>query len=370
MQFNDIIGQTTIKQHLLKSVRDKRVSHAQLLLGATGYGGLALALAYAQLINCRNPQADDSCGRCGSCLRSKRMAHPDIHYSYPTIGPKALSTQFIDRWREAIAQNPYLDAFHWLQFIKAENKQGNITVEECEDIVRKLNLMPAESGFKVLVMWLPEYLGKEGNRLLKLIEEPPDNTLFLLVAENADLILNTILSRTQLLKIPRLSETDISQGLQKHRQVNADTAHQIAVLAEGNLNEALALLDGEQRNNQHLLVKWLNACMTNQTAQMDSFTEEIAEVGREGQKNFLRYALHFLRQCLMMKTAPQLAVLLPSEVSIAQRLTAQIGREHIAYLNTLLNDAVYHVERNANPRILFFNLSIKTADLLAYKPKK
>lgn len=370
MQFRDIIGQSFIKQYLTKSVNDGRVSHAQLLLGPTGYGGLALALAYAQLVNCKAPRIDDSCGQCSSCLRSKRMMHPDIHYAYPTVGSKAISTQFIDQWRAAIGQNPYMDAFHWLQCIKAENKQGNITVEECEDIVRKLNLMPAESGHKILVLWLPEYLGKEGNRLLKLIEEPPESTLFLLVAENADQILNTILSRTQMLKIPRLSEADITEGLQRFRQTNADTAHQIAVLAEGNLNEAFSLLDGEHRDNQHLLTKWLNACLTNQTAQMDSFTEEIAEIGREGQKNFLRYALHFLRQCLMMKTSPQLAVLLKSEIPLAQRIVAQVVWEHIAHLNTLLNEAAYHVERNANARILFFNLCIKTTDLLAYRPKK
>ncbi|HNL07509.1 MAG TPA: hypothetical protein PKH93_08045, partial [Chitinophagales bacterium] len=200
MQFKQIIGQTNTKRYLMESAQHDHISHAQLFLGNEGCGALSLALAFAQYVNCSNRQTDDSCGRCSNCKKSQKLIHPDIHYCYPTIGSKAKSTDLLTEWREAVLKNPYMNVFQWLQHLKADNKQGNITAEECEDIIRKLSFTTYEAPYKILLLWMPEYLGKEGNRLLKIIEEPPPNTLFLLVAENANLVLNTILSRTQLLR--------------------------------------------------------------------------------------------------------------------------------------------------------------------------
>lgn len=365
MQFSHVIGQQTLKRYLIDSVQHNRISHAQLFLGPEGCGNLALALAYAQYVVCQQRQATDSCGECAACRKSQKMIHPDIHYTYPTIGTKVKSTDFLKEWRQAVQQNCYQNAYQWLQHLKADNKQGNITTDECDDVVRKLSLMPYEANYKILIIWLPEYLGKEGNRLLKIIEEPPPNTLFLLVAENADLIINTILSRTQLLRIPRLSAADLSRALQQQRRLPESTAQQIAQLAEGNYNEALNLVANFNNQNQVLLVRWLSNILQKNITAYSPTTEQFYELGRESQKNFLRYALHFLRQCMLLRTMPHHPLALtPPEAELSRQLLPAL---HIANLETmyqLLNDAYYHIERNANARILFFYLSLRITDVL------
>jgi len=286
--------------------------------------------------------------------------HPDIHFSYPTVGSKAKSTTFLTEWREAIAKQPYMNAYQWLQYIKAENKQGNITREECEAIIRKLSLRAYEGNYKVLIMWMPEYLGKEGNRLLKLIEEPPDNTVFLLVAENANLILNTILSRTQQLRIYRLPDTTISEALQYRHGLTESSARQIAILAEGNYNKALELLSNSENDNQQYLIKWLRACLSNQSVILLQWVEEIAKLGRENQKNFIKYALYFMRQSFLLQLGQmQTTALDKQELQLAQQLMQKMSLERFESIIHLLDEASYHVERNANPKILFLNLSIQ-----------
>ncbi len=206
MQFKQIVGQDAIKQRLINSVKENRVSHAQLFLGPGGSGSLPLAVAYAQYLSCENKQDDDSCGECSSCRKYQKLMHPDLHFSYPFFAKHKDDTAltFIEQWREAFTANPYLSLDTWRSYLDAENKQANINIAECHQIIKKLSFKPFESVYKILILWLPEYLDKEGNALLKIIEEPQPNTLFLLVAQNQDQILNTILSRMQLIKIPAL----------------------------------------------------------------------------------------------------------------------------------------------------------------------
>src|ERR1700742_1514717 len=253
MSFSQVIGQSEVKQSLVELVQFNRLSHALLFLGQEGSGALPLALAFTQYMVCEKANAKsgptdpafltDACGICPSCVKARQFVHPDIHFSYPVIPKKAgerpVSTDYISEWREFITQYPYGNSYDWLQFIGAENKQGNITAQECNDIIHKLSLKSFESGYKILVMWMPEYLGNEGNKLLKLIEEPPANTLFLLVAENESLILQTILSRTQLVRIPLPETADIEKALIQRSGLGAEQARQIAVLCEGNYHEAL-----------------------------------------------------------------------------------------------------------------------------------
>ncbi|NDE10644.1 MAG: hypothetical protein EBZ95_08775, partial [Chitinophagia bacterium] len=271
MQFEKGIGQKEIKEQLIQMVQHNRLSHALLFLGKEGTGALSLAMAFAQYIVCEKvngkisssqeaslfgapePTQDpatifsDSCGVCSACIKATQLIHPDIHFSYPVIprksGDKPISTDYITQWRSFITEHPYGNVFDWLQFIGAENKQGNITSEECNDITRKISLKSFESEYKILIIWMPEYLTKNGNKLLKLIEEPPPNTLFLLVAENEDLILPTILSRTQLVKIPLLSNLEVESALAQRMSVPIEKAQQIAALSEGNYREALHLLE-------------------------------------------------------------------------------------------------------------------------------
>src|SRR5882724_3516580 len=248
MSFENVIGHSDIQQSLVELVQHNRLSHALLFLGNEGSGALPLALAFAQYIVCDKVKEGraDACGICPACVKASRWVHPDIHFSYPVIprksGDKPVSSDYSSEWREFMTQYPYGNAYDWLQFIGAENKQGNITAQECNDIIRKLNLKSFETEYKILVMWMPEYLGNEGNKLLKLIEEPPANTLFILVAENESLILPTILSRTQLVKIPALDTADIAQALAERANIQPELARQTASISEGNYREALQLL--------------------------------------------------------------------------------------------------------------------------------
>jgi len=250
MQFKQIAGQQAIKQRLINTVNDNRVSHAQLFLGPEGSGSLALAVAYAQYLSCEDRQPDDSCGVCSSCRKYQKLMHPDLHFSYPFFAKDKNDTAltFIEQWRDAFLANTYLSLDIWRSYLDAENKQANINIAECHQIIKKLSFKPFESEYKILILWLPEYLDKEGNSLLKIIEEPQPNTLFLLVAQNQDQILNTILSRTQLVKIPALAYDEIKDELmQKHHQTEFAAA-EIAYLSNGNLTEALSMLQHENKS--------------------------------------------------------------------------------------------------------------------------
>lgn len=367
MFFKDIVGQTQLKAHLLQSLNTGRLPHAQLFLGPVGCGKLALALAYAQKVLCQNPSDQDSCGECNSCRKAQKMIHPDLHYSYPTVGSKVTSTDFLESWREAILENPYLEVNQWLQKIGAENKQGNINKDECLNIIRKLSLKSFEGDYKILILWLPEYLGKEGNRLLKLIEEPPDNTLFLLVAENQEMILNTILSRCQMVKVRALQEEEILAGLNGISEIDTDRALTIARLSDGNFNEALNLLEHAENDNAGLFLNWLRTCWKGNGVEMVKWVEKFAGIGRESQKHFLQYAQHFLREYTILKVTGNEAVsLLPQEMETAKKMTKVLDIAQIDILTKLFNDCSYYIERNANPKVLFLDASIRIHKILKY----
>jgi DNA polymerase III subunit delta' len=300
------------------------------------------------------------------------LVHPDIHFSYPVIpkksGDKPVSADYGSEWREFIGQYPYGNAYDWLQFIGAENKQGNITAQECNDIIHKLSLKSFESGYKILIMWMPEYLGNEGNKLLKLIEEPPPDTLFLLVAENESLILQTILSRTQLVKIPLPETAEISEALVARAGLGADQARQIAVLCEGNYHEALQLIHHADDDWQGVLREWLNAILKTGPVAQVKWIEEISKSGRERQKQFLRYFNHLLEQAIRLRCIDPVQLPIPDgEKDIALRLNkiADIGQQN-AIIHELDN-AAYYIERNAHAKMLFHALTIKLYHILAEK---
>jgi DNA polymerase III subunit delta' len=396
MQFNDVIGQPNVKQQLTELVQHNRLSHALLFLGKEGSGALALAVAFAQYIVCDKvngkvaahatplfadppPTHDslltthDSCGACPACSKAQKMVHPDIHFSYPVIpkksGDKPVSTDFIGEWREFIQMNPYGNVYDWLQFIGAENKQGNITAYECNDIIHKLNLKSFESGYKILLMWMPEYLGKEGNKLLKLIEEPPPNTLFILVAENESEILPTILSRCQLIKIPALETEDITKALLEKAKQPADQVHQVASISEGNYREALQLLQHAEEDWQDLLRDWLNAILKTGPYAQVKWIEEVAKLGREKQKQFLRYFNHLLQQSIRLRIigAAETALLPDKERDFALRLNKLTDISQQQAIIEELDKASYYIERNAQAKMLFHALTLKLYHIIADK---
>ena len=402
MLFRDVIGQEEVKRQLLQMVHHNRLSHALLFLGKEGSGALPLALAFANYVSLfsyagsgnavnssgslfgepdveqdTKPPVNETCPQADAWMqqqpawsKSAGLIHPDIHFSYPVVpkksGDKPLSSDYITEWREFIKQYPYGNGYDWLQFIGAENKQGNITAYECNDIIRKLSLKSFESRYKILLMWLPEYLGNAGNKLLKLIEEPPEDTLFLLVAENESLILPTILSRTQLVKIPALDIKDIEAALIERGKVAPAQARQIALVSEGNYHEALQLLQHSGDDWQGMLRDWLNAVLKTGPVAQVKWIEEISRQGREKQKQFLRYFNHLLQQTIRLQIMPEISTQLPdAERDFARRLNKIASlHQHQAIIEEL-DKAAYYIERNANAKILFHALTIKLYHIIA-----
>jgi DNA polymerase-3 subunit delta' len=369
MQFRDIIGQESVKQHLIQTVKESRVSHAQLFLGPEGSGSLPLALAYAQYISCQDRLADDSCGECSSCRKYQKLIHPDLHFSYPFFAKHKEDTAatFAAEWREAFLGNPYLNLDEWRNQLDADNKQANINIAECHQIIQKLSLKPFEAEYKVLIMWLPEYLDKEGNTLLKVIEEPQQKTLFLLVAQNQDQILNTILSRTQLVKIGRLADREVKSFLMESHHLDEAKAAQIAYLSEGNLQAAQTILGGQLNNNFELFVNWLRMCFGNQVIQVIDFVDTLAKLGRENQKNLLRYGIKLIRESIMVLSgATQLVHLQTAEAEFITKFSRNIDLAKAEALVNEMEKSHYHVERNANPRILFLDVSLQFIKILKF----
>jgi DNA polymerase-3 subunit delta' len=390
MPFSNIIGQAGVKQHLAEMVQHNRISHALLFLGKEGSGALPLAIAFAQYIVCERVNGrsassgpalftetpvsvtlpTDACMECAACQKAAKLVHPDIHFSYPVIpkksGDKPVSTDYITEWREFIAQLPYGNAYDWLQFIGAENKQGNITASECNDIIRKLSLKSFESEFKILVLWMPEYLGNEGNKLLKLIEEPPPNTLFILVAENESLVLPTILSRTQLVKIPALETPALVDSLVTRAGLNPEQAKQVALVAEGNYREALQLVKHADEDWQSLLREWLNSMLKTGPVAQVKWIEDISKMGRERQKQFLRYFNHLLEQAIRLQAIGEQGLHLPvNEHDFALRLNKIADFSQQEAIIAELDKATYYIERNCNAKMLFHALTIKLYHIIA-----
>jgi DNA polymerase-3 subunit delta' len=397
MQFKDVIGQQAIKQQLVQMVEQNRLSHALLFLGKEGSGALPLAIAFAQYIVCRSakelkneapglfgeadplptptPAEGDSCGVCPACTKADKLIHPDIHFSYPVVtkkpGEKPVSTDYITEWREFVCGYPYGNIYDWLQFIGADNKQGNITAQECNEINHKLSLKSFESEYKILIMWMPEFLGKEGNKLLKLIEEPPPDTLFIFVAEDESSILPTIISRTQLVKVPALSDNEIEEALIKRSNVEGNKARQVAGVCAGNYRESLQMLQHAEEDWQSLLREWLNAIAKNNIAAQVKWIDEIARLGREKQKQFLRYFIHLLEQAVrvrLIEESPSLDMPLnhipEKEKDFALRLNKLCSLSAQEAIINELDKATYYIERNAHAKMLFHALTIRLLHII------
>jgi DNA polymerase III subunit delta' len=387
MLFSEVIGQAETRDQLMQMVQQNRLSHALLFLGKEGSGALPLALAFSTYLieqsELKNKKkgvslfGEEEIPAVGhGATNAAKYIHPDIHYSYPVIprkpGDKPISTDYVSEWREFIAQYPYGNAFDWLQFIGAENKQGNITADECNDIIRKLSLKSFESEYKVLILWMPEYLGKEGNKLLKLIEEPPANTLFILVAENESLVLPTILSRTQLVKIPALTDGEVEEALQARAKVSPTQARQIAAVSEGNYREALQILQHSEDDWQSMLREWLNSILKGGPIAQVKWIDEMSKIGREKQKQFLKYFIHLLEMAVRLRagcespdTTGQPNQTMANEQDFALRLNKLCSLDQQEAIINELDKASYYIERNANGKMLFHALSIKLYHIIS-----
>lgn len=371
MFFSQIPGQQEIKKLLVKSVQNQHVAHAQLFMGADGSANLALALAYATYLNCENKGATDACGVCASCVKMNKLVHPDMNFVMPVTTTKqvpkeALSQNFLPDWREFLLENPYQTLNDWMQFIGAENKQGNISKDESRQLVRFASLKAFEAEFKIILIWLPELMhSAAANALLKLLEEPPAKTIFLLVTNAADKLLATILSRTQKVPVRAFSDEEVINYLEAEWQVTTDLAHQIANLAEGNLQAARKLSQDLTSNYFDLFVKWMRNCYGYKFGEVVEMSDEFGKMGRENQKAFLHYALNNLRRVLLYGIDAQLIPFIPpAEVDFVRNFSKLIRPANAALLTEELGNAHYHIERNANPKIVFVDASLQIAKYL------
>jgi len=390
MLLSEVIGQEKLKQQLVQMVQHQRLSHAILFVGPEGSGALPLAVAFAQYI-VSIPNNNESSGdlfgaqepttpkvyspeeiaELPAYRRASQLMHPDLHFSFPSItekpGAKNLSAHFIEAWREFVNGYPYGNVFDWLQYINAENKQGNISADECNEIIKKLSFKSFESAYKVLVMWMPEYLGKEGNKLLKLIEEPPANTIFLLVANSEEQILPTILSRCQFIKVPRLTTQEIEAALIQKGHIEPEKAAQIAAISDGNYREALHLLQHSDADFLTQIREWLNAILKGGPLAQMKWVEETSKMGREPQKQFLKYFNHLLEQSIRIKVLGTDIPLDQALKDFALRINKIASVGQLEAIVQELDKAVYHIERNANPKMLFMALGIKFYHIIQNK---
>lgn len=370
MLMKNVIGQEGAKAGFFRFYDAQRLPHAILVAGKEGTGGLAFALAITQFLLCSDKQGHEACGVCPACQKVQKLAHPDVHFSFPTIAPKpgakASSKYYMKEFRDAIHENRYITTYDWLQYINAENKQGNITAEECREIADELQLKAFEGGYKIQIIWRPEYLGKEGNILLKLIEEPPTDTILILVAENLEDILNTILSRTQQINLVPLQIQEIQQGLISDYQLTPPIALQIAQISNGNYANAIKLIHHTSSDVLSLMKDWFNGIFTNNGVLIHEWVENVAKLGREQQKNFFVYAQQLIAQAMRYQNIPNYqAPLLPEEQVFAQKIASRnFSLNTFEAIDKALTEACYHIERNVHGKTQLLYTSIQMQYLI------
>lgn len=382
MKFSDIVGQNHLKNHLVNSVQKGRIPHAQLFIGPEGSGTLAMALAYAQYIICNNKGSDNEGGSAACNLKFDHLQHPDLHFVYPvatndSIKSNATSDDFLSTWIDFLKETPYGSVNDWYEAIGIQKKQGNISVHEAASILKKLILKPFEGGYKVMIIWMAEKMNTEAaNKLLKLLEEPTDKTVFILIAEDEKAILQTILSRCQILHFNALNEQEIVQGLIEKESCDEVDAYSIAKQAQGNYNKALKLrynITNEYPFDEWF-VTWVRAAFrANKNARVVSdlikWSDEIAAIGREKQKLFLNHCMELFRQALLLNySTSELVYMEPKVENFKLKNFAPFVNEHnILEIYQEIEDATYHIERNGNAKMIFTDLSIKLTRLIHKK---
>lgn len=384
MLFKDVLGLSHLKNHLTSSADAGRIPHAQLFVGPEGSGTLPMALAYSQYLICGNLNGENDGGNESCNLKFNSFAHPDVHFAFPVANTEqakshAVSDHFMKQWRTFIKEQPYGNLFDWYRLIDIEKKQGQIGVDEAKDIVKKLSLKSYEGGFKVMIVWMAEKLNTSAsNKLLKLIEEPPEKTVFLLLCQDEEQILQTIRSRCQILHFPPLAEDVIAAELLK-KGASHQEAMQIAHEANGNFNKALDLLnkDSEDLVFEKWFVQWVRSAFKakgNKAAihELLLWSEELSKTGRETQKKFLHYCIMVMRQAMLLNYGiDELAYMkMHSDGFQLQKFAPFVHENNILEITEELEEAIFHIERNGNAKIIFTDLSIRLTRLLHKKPTK
>jgi len=371
MRYADVIGHEALGSKLRESVRSGRVAHAQLFEGREGAGALALARAHAQYLTCEQPSAEDSCGECMSCKAHAKVQHPDVHWCFPFFKAdgqeKATSEPHQGTWREAMVEGSYLGVEDWLERLGADRKQLFISVDEALEVNRKLGLKAFHGGWKIWICWLPEMMRVDtANKFLKLMEEPTDQTVMLFVTEHPDRLLTTIRSRVQRIHVPSLSTEEAVQGLSAHWGMDMALAQSLAHVTDGNVAQALRMARaGENQPDLDRFSAWMRACWSRDGRAMVEGSEAFASLGREGQKRFLHYALHLVRQSIVGHfRAETLVRLTQSEQAFLAKFSKFIHHDNVLDLRQALEDAHGDVAGNVNGKLVFVDLSLRVHRLL------
>ncbi len=377
MQFKDIIGQSVIKQRLIQSVRENHVSHAQLFLGPAGSGKLPLALAYAQYILCPNRTETDSCGVCPTCQKMQKLVHPDLHFVVPTATTKKIKSNpesdlFMEEWREYVIQNQgYVDTSSWYTFLDVENKQGYMSVRDAASLLRKLSMKSYEGEYKIAIIWMAEKMRVDtANKLLKLLEEPPEKTVFLLIAEDQEELLATIKSRTVLVKIPSIGINEIEKALVERLGCAEQQAHNAAMISEGDWNTARhSIWESEDRTYFFTTFQqWMRLCFRAAYSELIDFSGNIKGIGREKQKELLNYGLRIIRNSLLFNNNLADIVMLPEDEKVFNSKFAPfVNPANLAQIVNLFEEAIRQIERNGYAPLIFTDVSFKMIGLLKKK---
>lgn len=368
MLFQQVVGQEALKQKLRDSVKNGRVAHAQMLVGSAGSGSLPLALAFAQYLACKNRTETDSCGTCESCKRYAKLEHPDLQLIFPKNKTQKVdsknysSKEFVVDFRAAVVKSPYMNLNNWLKQLGIENKQGLINVDDSREVLQNLSYKAYEAEYRVVLIWLAEYMNASAaNKILKILEEPPERTVFLLVAEDTENMLQTILSRVQIHRLGRLTEDEIAKAL-PDVEGGEERAQQLAHLADGDLNLAKQLLEDQTvvTDSIGFFIRWMRACFSVNLEMLRDLTDEFQSLGREQQKAMLQQSGSILRKVLMYRALPESkGKLLREELEFVHKFSQFITQENAAGMLEALDEAHYHIERNANAKITFTDLSFQ-----------
>ncbi|WP_266363509.1 DNA polymerase III subunit [Tellurirhabdus rosea] len=367
MLFNEIIGHDDTRQTLIRAVRHNHVAHAQLFDGPPGGATLALALAFATYVNCENKGPEDACGRCASCVKMSKLAHPDLKVMLPVAGG-ATSETYLPNWRKLITEHPYRTYEEWFQAVGI--KQGNFPVKEVrEDLIPKLYLKPYEGEYKIFLIWFPEFLNLEsGNALLKVLEEPPAKTLFLLVTNQPEKLLITILSRTQRVAVRAFTDEEVSMHLRQHLNVDEKRARQVAYLADGNLSEAIRLSgeEADRTEDRHAwFADWMRMCYRQDLIALVTQSEEFDKLGKEKQRGLLDYSLNLCRDLFLWKHGARDLLRLPEEErTFVENFGKILEPDFLEHMVSDLNEAAFHIERNVRARMVMLDLSLTFSRLM------
>lgn len=370
MKFEEVVSHSDLKQQLRTAIKSGRIPHAQLFLGQEGGGNLALAIAYAQYINCTNRLEDDSCGACPSCIKYNNLAHPDLHFCFPVFGKWDVgskpSDHYMTQFHELIKMNPYATYQEWMEKI-SDQKSGLINVHQANEIVVKLSLKPYEAQFQVMIIWMPEEMNTAtANKLLKTLEEPPNRSIIIMVANNDEQMLSTILSRVQYVKLKKMQDMDMLAAMNSRFEIGMEKAREIVNVADGDYNQALKLAEMEDINEDitQLIREWFRTSYTMELAKLIPIVDSIAKLSREKQKSFYAYASHVFRQSLAMNNAQEVLRATTNEKQFVERFAEVSTNEKVPQIISKLEAAIYHVDRNANAKILAMNLSMDLYEVL------